>query len=122
MDINHNQVEKFWLNVQVGDDADCWEWQRGKSAAGYGQMWTGYKVEYAHRIAFYLTWGYDPHECRHSCDNPPCCNPSHLLDGTRLDNVHDSIERGRNSSPQLNVVAGTGKYTVIRDSKSFFVR
>lgn len=32
---------------------------------------------------------------RHSCDNPPCCNPDHLLIGTQQDNVNDMIERGR---------------------------
>ncbi len=32
---------------------------------------------------------------RHTCDNPPCCNPAHLLIGTAADNTHDAIERDR---------------------------
>lgn len=32
---------------------------------------------------------------RHKCDHPYCCNIEHLEIGTRLDNVRDMIERGR---------------------------
>lgn len=32
---------------------------------------------------------------RHTCDNPQCCNPDHLLIGTHQDNVDDMISRGR---------------------------
>lgn len=32
---------------------------------------------------------------RHSCDNPPCFDPSHILTGTQTQNMQDKIERGR---------------------------
>lgn len=34
---------------------------------------------------------------RHSCDNPRCINPSHLLIGTRADNNRDRAMRGRSA-------------------------
>jgi hypothetical protein len=32
---------------------------------------------------------------RHACDNPPCINPDHLIEGTQADNVADTVTRGR---------------------------
>lgn len=34
---------------------------------------------------------------RHRCDNTRCINPDHLELGTQTQNMHDMIERGRNS-------------------------
>jgi hypothetical protein len=42
---------------------------------------------------------------RHSCDNPPCCNPSHLLEGTQLDNMGDAASRGRTAQGSRNGMA-----------------
>lgn len=34
---------------------------------------------------------------RHTCDNPRCINPEHLVAGTRGDNNRDRAERGRSA-------------------------
>lgn len=34
----------------------------------------------------------------HSCDHPWCVNPHHMFLGSHMDNVQDSIRKGRHSS------------------------
>lgn len=81
---------------QRGPD-ECWPWQRARTADGYSQLRVGAKVVYVHRLVYELLHGPLPKGVlvRHTCDNPPCCNPAHLLSGTTADNHADSVERGR---------------------------
>jgi len=92
--------QRFWEKVDKtpghGPDGDCWLWtgaKRGK--LGYGL----FSTFCAHRVAFTLTKGNIPEGLMllHSCDNPPCVNPSHLRPGTALQNKRDSIKRKRHA-------------------------
>ena len=38
----------------------------------------------------------------HTCDNPMCINPKHLICGTQKDNLHDMQNKGRKWAPQGN--------------------
>jgi len=49
----------------------------------------------AHRVAFLDTNGYLPEVVTHTCDNPPCVNPTHLKAGTWQSNMDDKYARGR---------------------------
>lgn len=88
----------FWDKIDTsGGQNSCWEWTAARTRYGYGQ----FRGMRAHRLAHALKHGSDPkglHIC-HSCDNPPCCNPSHLFAGTAKDNVDDRNRKGRGRIP-----------------------
>lgn len=89
--------KRFISKIAFGEDDECWPWTGSLQNWGYGKIKIGHRI-YAHRIA-YETWvGEIPDGMliRHTCDNPACCNPHHLLLGTTQDNVNDMVERGRN--------------------------
>lgn len=94
--------ERFWEKVARRGPDECWEWQAFRNKKGYGKMLIGSRAdgtnrkEYTHRIAWLLTHGKMPSDCvLHRCDNPPCCNPNHLFEGSRMDNSHDALAKGR---------------------------
>lgn len=89
---------RFWAKVDVRGKDECWEWtasRRGRM--GYGQFVNAEgRHEMAHRAAWRLTRGRPAVPLAlHTCDNPPCCNPAHLYEGTHADNVADRMNRGR---------------------------
>lgn len=75
----------------------CWEWPHARNNRGYGVKVVKNRQKVVSRLAFEIAHRpLGPGEIvRHSCDNPPCFNPEHLLPGTHLDNMRDKRERGR---------------------------
>lgn len=78
----------------------CLEWQLSRNKDGYGLVGRhGIRRQsflYAHRYAWFLEHGRWPEpECLHHCDNPPCCEITHLYEGTQQDNMRDMVERRR---------------------------
>lgn len=96
-------IVRFWRHVQRGGPDDCWPWDNpGKR--GYGYIGTGGREGHflrAHRVAWELANGPIPDGLYvlHDCDNPACCNPTHLHLGTQADNIREAIERGRMVPP-----------------------
>lgn len=96
MKINDNDQERFWAKVDTRGADACWPWTGYCLPKGYGRFGLNGRVELAHRVSFLIQHGRDPIACVcHSCDNPKCVNPSHLFEGTTLDNVRDKVEKGR---------------------------
>lgn len=75
----------------------CLEWTRGRDADGYAIWRIDGRARRLSRVLWAWLHGPIPPGLvvRHTCDNPPCLEPTHLLIGTHRDNVRDRVERGR---------------------------
>lgn len=82
----------------------CWEWTGAKIPKGYGKLTVNGEMCMAHRIAYQFFNGRIPTDkiIRHSCDNPACCNPQHLLTGSYQENSTDMVTRKRSARGEDN--------------------
>lgn len=101
--MNEIQIRAFWSKVDITDNSkDCWNWLGAKKPTGYGNVRIDKKYRLAHRVAFELINGVIPDGlivC-HICDNPSCCNPSHLMLGTVKSNAIDMLIKNRQRKPE----------------------
>lgn len=92
-----NDVARLRAGIAVSTSSECWPWSRARSDTNYGRI-TIQGISFdAHRVVLFLATGVIGDVARHKCDNPPCCNPTHLQWGTAYDNRHDCIGRGRDA-------------------------
>lgn len=89
-------AEKFHSKVARREPDRCWPWLGASNRDGYGHFRVGTRTLIASRVAAALAHG-EPNGVLvcHSCDNPICCNPSHLWFGSDADNVADCKAKGR---------------------------
>lgn len=87
--------DDFWSHFTP--EGECLVWSRARIAKGYGEVWIPFMKEtkYTHHVAFFLTHGYWPKYVLHTCDNPPCGKPSHLVDADHEANMLDAWGKGR---------------------------
>lgn len=117
---------RFWAKVkQTTTEGECWLWTGAQEEKGYGRFRVNQRTQsQAHRVAFMLTHARWPRSDRmilHSCDNPACCNPDHLREGTAADNNQETVAKGRNrwgragreywreGKPSENILRGSSK-------------
>lgn len=93
--------------TRLGPD-ECWPWQdKGRDKNGYGLL--AYRENGKTVTVRATRYGWDlahpenplgPGEmvC-HTCDNPPCQNPTHWFKGVNADNMADMARKGRATGP-----------------------
>lgn len=89
--------ERFLSRIdRSGGTNSCWEWRGTFFANGYPAFWMEGKQHLAHRLSYELLTGKKlKNFACHTCDNPACCNPEHIFDGTQKDNMRDMVKKGR---------------------------
>jgi len=89
--------DRFEAFVERVPFLECWVWMGYLDKHGYGSFhWEGRSItKPAYQAAWWLYKGKPRGVLRHTCDNPWCVNPSHLLEGTQLDNIQDMLDRNR---------------------------
>lgn len=90
-------LKKLSANTAIAGPSECWEFTGRRTQGNYGSVKLGNTSMLAHRLAYMAHKGDIPAGMlvRHTCDNPPCVNPRHLLTGTDADNSRDKILRNR---------------------------
>lgn len=94
-------IMRFWKKIDRRGENECWPWTASTSNGrpAYAVVVDGQRRNVkAYRCAFFLTHGRWPAEhlhILHSCDNPLCCNPAHLREGTQAENMLDAKTRRR---------------------------
>jgi hypothetical protein len=114
---SHNLSEEGfvkWFNQQlIVSENGCMIWTRRKNEKGYGRLrLRNGKMGYANRVALEQKLGRPiAHSmlALHSCDNPSCCNPDHLREGTNAENMNERQEKGRQSNGDSRSVLFRGE-------------
>lgn len=80
----------------------CIEVTGYRDPLGYGRISVNRVMVTSHRVIYCRHNGCTLESIkglvvRHTCDNPPCINPEHLLIGTHQDNMADMNQRGRHA-------------------------
>lgn len=83
---------------RTGGPDSCHPWTASLTTKGYGQMNVGGRKVEVHRWAYQTFLDptlRDDEVVRHTCDNPACQNPRHLVKGSHKDNAQDAVRRKR---------------------------
>lgn len=109
--------QRLLSKIEKQDQPDgCWIWRCSTTTKGYGQIRVaGYYMLAAHRVAYEIWVGRIPEglSLRHTCKNPRCCNPTHLVAETQY-----SIACGRTTTKLKTSEAGEIKWLLQNTSKT----
>lgn len=80
-------------------DEPCIDHKQVGNTQGYGH--SGSKR--LHRVVFKREYGFLPSVVMHTCDNPRCINPAHLVPGTHAENNKDRAKKGRSAKVRYDL-------------------
>lgn len=88
----------FWNRVEIRKPDQCWLWDGPPNNSGYGTFGHLSRLRGAHCWAYIFTYPQQKEApCYlHTCDVRLCCNPAHIVRGTKSDNSVDAWRKGRN--------------------------
>lgn len=102
------ELTRFFSQVIVDKTTGCWVWTGGTVGKGYGYAYLAseQRHEYAHRIMYAWLVSPIPRGRRRDipildhvvCNNPPCCNPTHV----ELTLQRNNVLRGVSLAAQNN--------------------
>lgn len=98
MNITGDELWNWFVSSLDKKENDCWEWSGCRVNGKYGLMVYNGGVILTHRYALTHMLKKDiPKDIYvlHSCNNPPCCNPAHLREGTHQENMTQRNTEGR---------------------------
>jgi len=92
----------------VDTSGECWEARRRMTKRGY--CWVSHKgqVVRSSRAVIFVTTGVAPIglEASHTCDNPPCLRPDHLVARTHAANMKEMSDRRRRHGKGTGLSSG----------------
>jgi hypothetical protein len=89
--------KRFIDNLKMGADDECWFYGKNQHYARIREAGAGSRQWLAHRYAYWIFNGRLPDDkvIMHTCDNPRCVNPYHLVAGSQRENIADASAKGR---------------------------
>lgn len=89
-------IEKRFFQHIVAGDNGCIHWTGAKNGKGYGLFYHDGRQRRATHASWFIAHGVWPEDqVLHTCDNPGCVAPDHLMLGSNRDNVDDMLTKGR---------------------------
>jgi len=124
-----NSIDRFKKFCKE-NETDCVNWTGSKDRDGYGRFCMntvdGFKIIKAHRFSWMIAnqqdWPTNMPVARHTCNNPSCVNPAHIIPGTHKENSEDMIKAGRNAivyNGRKPVKTPIGNFVSVKEAAKF---